>query len=322
MTTEHKNPKNQMTRKSGNSKTQKSPAKKSFNSKKAQSSRPLSNTINISEILAPLAAKHSILSAKSKEDEFEFLARETKSPSRPMDLNGATELKGTEHSTARLGDPAFSMALGMLKGILFKRDQPYRTRLPIQGAFATNGSGVLNVTTSNQSIGGVSEWSNISALFDEFFIHSITWRFQPINNLGGGVGYSAGATVTGGIALTADTQINNAGMLVCSLFNGAPTYSTASAMAANATIAIKNSSRPWKYVWRNSQRFDPRGDNVGMIAPTNIGYQGWLNTANPTYAGGAIQFRMLNDAVVGTGSAAVTLGLYIAYWDVSFRSRS
>jgi hypothetical protein len=214
-------------------------------------------------------------------------------------------------------DQLFTDALTLMKGVLFKRDQPYRTRVPLQGNFPTSAIGVVNVLTSCSSISSVSEWSSLAALFDEFFIHSMHWRFVPHNNLGGGVGSSVGALTTGGITATADTQINNSGMLVCSIFNAGNAYSSASAMAANATVAIKNSSKPWSYYWRNNQRFDPRGDQVVMTS-----FQGWTPIQSPTNYGGSIQIRMLNDVVIGSGSAVVNLGSYIVMYDVSFRARS
>jgi hypothetical protein len=263
---------------------------------------------DVSTTLERLRLEHS---ERQSADDFDLVTE------KKQDLNPPCELPSKTHKQE---DSTFVAALQLLKGVLFKRDQPYRTRLPLQGNFPTNGSGVLNVTTANASLAGVSEWASISALFDEFFIHSFTVRFIPYNNLGGGVGYSAGALTTGGITATADTQINNCAMLVCCLFNNAPTYTTASAMAANATAAIKYSSKSWTYSWRNSVRFDRRGENVTM--GSTIGYQGWTNTSSPSSYGGAIQYRFLNDAVVGSGSAVVNLGSYITYWDVSFRARS
>jgi hypothetical protein len=264
--------------------------------------------IDISATLERLRAEHS---TRQSIDGFDVITEKKENKHKAVELPSTTFIQD---------DPTFVSAMQLLKGILFKRDQPYRTRLPLQGNFPTNGSGVLNVTTANASLAGVSEWSSISALFDEYFIHGFTVHYIPYNNLGGGVGYSAGATVTGGIALTADTQINNAAMLVCCLFNNAPVYSSASAMAANATATIKNTSKSWTYSWRNNVRFDKRGENVTM--GSTIGYQGWTNTSSPSSYGGAIQYRILNDAQIGTGSAVVNLGSYITMWDVSFRARS
>jgi len=318
MTTEHKNPKNQKAEKPQNSKQRKSPAKRKPKFKyQSKSSLRTSSITNFSEILAPLAAKHSILSAKSKEDAFELVGTEIKSPSRPMAQGGATELKATVSSSEKPGDQVFQQALGMLKGVLFKRDQPYRTLLPLQGGFITSSGGSVNITQSVASISSTSEWSSIDALFDEMFVHTMTFRFFPINNLGGGVGGSVSAGVTGGITTVADTIIVNAPIQMVNLFNGAATYSTAAAMAANATLAIHSSSRQFKYTWRNNVRFDPRGVNASAT-----GWQGWTPIADASSLGGQIQFRAMQDSTIGSGSAFVTMGSYLCQYDVSFRARS
>jgi hypothetical protein len=212
--------------------------------------------------------------------------------------------------------------LRMMKGILFKRDQPYRTLLPLQGQFSTNSSGVLNVTQSVLSLPNVSEWSAIDALFDEVFVHSMRFRFFPINNLGGGVG-TAASGVTGGITAISSANIVNGPLSMVHLFNGATSYSTASAMNANSTLVVHNSSEKFETTWRNSVRFEKHGPSLSTIATsTNIGWQGWTEISGVPYLGGLIQFRMLNDNVVGTGSAAVTLGTYLCQYDCSFRARA
>lgn len=214
----------------------------------------------------------------------------------------------------------FTSTLALLKGIIFKRDQPYRTRLPLQGTLQTSAAGLLNLVLSNASISSASEWSSIDALFDEFFVHSFTIHFLPQNILGGGVGSSNTAGEVGGITTTANTQVNNVGMLVCCLFNGAANYGSASAMAANSTVAIKHSSSRWKYAWRNNVRYDPRGVNIGSAAVA--GYSGWQLISNVTSVGGAIAFRAINDTLIGKLTDVVNIGNYIAFWDITFRARS
>jgi len=207
--------------------------------------------------------------------------------------------------------------LGALKGLLFKRDQPYRTTLPLQGGFFTTAGGTVNITQSCSSIASVSEWASIDALFDEIFIHEMRFRFFPVNNLGGGVGVSNSAGITGGITAIASTTIVNAPLLMVALFNGGATYSTASAMAANATLAVHSSSMPFQFKWLNNVMFDRRGTNANLA-----GWQGWTPIADVSNYGGQIQFRAMQDSIIGTGSALVTMGSYLCQYDVSFRARS
>jgi hypothetical protein len=214
-------------------------------------------------------------------------------------------------------DPTELRAIGMLKGVMFKRDQPYRTRLPLQGAFSTNGSGTLNTTLSCATITSVSEWASIDALFDEFFIHSMTFKFAPINVQGAGMGYCSAGTKIGPMSPVADTQLVNSGVIMASLFNGAPTYSTASAMNANSTLALHHSGKSWSYAWRNNQKFEQRG-----YCLSTSGWQGWMQIANATSYGGQLQFRALNDPTFADGATVINMGYYLAFYDVSFRART
>jgi hypothetical protein len=279
------------------SRTQKS--KNSKNQKKSavpKKNRRLPQLMNFSAVLEPLRAKHSMLPVKSSVDGFELLKSESKS-----DLK-----EQAQH---------FINSLGMLKGVLFKRDQPYRTRLPLTGVTATSSSGILNATISSSTITTVAEWSSIDALFDEFFIHSITYHHRPQNDNGAGIGVtSTGLAPT---VSTTTTFVANCSLAAVSIFNGAAAYSANSAQMANATVVMHPSGEVWKYRWLNNQRFDPRGDCVDAS-----GWQGWTLIGNASNYGGQIQVRALNDTVFGTGSASVTLGNFVAFWDVSFRARS
>jgi len=237
---------------------------------------------------------------------------------RPTELVHTPEKRGGESKEQQR---EFIKSLSMLKGVLFKRDQPYRTLLPLQGSFTTSGVGAVNLVQSVSNVTTTSEWASIDALFDEVFVHSMKFRFFPINDLGGGVGASLSASTTGGIATVADTTIVNAPIVMVSLFQGS-NYSTASAMNANSTLAIHSSAKPFTYYWRNNTKFDPRGLSINATTGTNIGWLGWSSIAGVAFNSGQIQFRMLNDSQVGNGSAAVIMGYYLTQFDVSFRSRS
>jgi len=212
--------------------------------------------------------------------------------------------------------------LSMLKGILFKRDQPYRTMLPLQGALTTSSTGGVNLTQSCSSIASVSEWTAIDALFDEFFIHSMRFRYFPINDLGGGVGQGGSAALTCNLTAVASNTTINGPICMVSLFSGSPLYNACSAMNANSTLAVHHTGKPFTYYWRNNTKFEPRGISGLFASGTNVGWQGWSQIASSPFIGGQIQFRLLNDAIIGTGAGAVIMGSYLMQYDVSFRSRS
>lgn len=292
---------------------------------------PLSNVKQLQERVRPFVVVMQVKSKTSKRPRPTTERKRKVTKKRASPSISTTDICGTlarlqeKHTIAlkehedekKLDFDSFAPALKLLKGILFKMDMPYRARLPFQGNVNTNSSGVLNVTLSNTNIGSTAEWASISALFDEFFIHSLTFNYVPVNDLGGGVGVSATSSGTGGVTATACTQSNNSGLLACCLFNGVPAYTTASALAANATTALKKTAHSWKYVWRNNMRFDPRGDCLPLAS-----WQGWTVVGNTGNYGGQIQLRTLGDIALGSGSAALTLGQYLAYFDVSFRARA
>jgi len=243
--------------------------------------------------------------------------RKTSSPDYDIIIDDEKETPPRRTIADIMGDPKAIPALRMLKGILFKRDQPYRTLLPLTGAFATNGSGVLNVTANVGTITSVAEWASIDALFDEVFVHSMTFRYFPRNNLGGAIGTGT-ATTTGNIASISSGNVINGGIAMVSLFNGGPTYTAANALVANATVKFSNSGKAFTYVWRNNVKF---GMHDLSLSATN-GWSGWTNISGAANLGGQIQFRMVNDNAVGTTSAAVTLGDFVNQYDCSFRARS
>jgi hypothetical protein len=277
------------------------PLKSGIRKKKASPKTPSApQHVDLLEFLCPLRTKHA---EQFKVDGYELVRGDAK------------ESKEQEKS--------FVATLAMMKGLLFKRDQPYRTTLPLQGNFVTGSSGAVNLTQSVLSLPSCSEWAAIDALFDEVFVHAMKFRYFPVNDLGAGVGTSASSSITGGITAIADSNIVNAPLNMVSLFGGSGAYSTASAMNANATLAVHSSGKPFTYTWRNNTKFSPHGLSMSTVASgLNTGWCGWTQISGVPYLGGLIQFRAIQDVIFGTGSAAVTLGLYLCQYDVSFRQRS
>ncbi len=215
----------------------------------------------------------------------------------------------------------------LLKGALrslFKADQAYRTRLGLFTGFVTNTAGLFNTILNVSSIGSASEWGSIDALFDEFFVHSVTVKFMPRNVAGGGVGYSTSAAVAvPPFALngtTANSNLANVGIIGVSLFHGAASYGSAAGMLSNPTKKIGHSAYPWTYVWRNNERFSPRAPGSAQVS--GLSSQGWTLITNYSFYGGSMQFRAFGDASLGDTVHAFTLGDITEIWDVSFRARA
>jgi len=215
----------------------------------------------------------------------------------------------------------FKDALVLLKGVVFKADKPYRCRLAYGASFTTSVVGVVNVSIATTAINTVGEWSSIDALFDQFYVHSITAKFHPRNIQGGAMGSSASAAAVGPLNPGADTVVSNAALVCVSLFGNANAYSGGGAMLTNPSHKVNHTSKKFSYVWRNNVRFDPHGISLGS-AVSGAGWQGWMDITAVSNYGGFMQFRILDDLVIGSGSAAVILGDFAVYFDVSFRSRA
>jgi len=78
---------------------------------------------------------------------------------------------------------------------MFKADHPYRTRLGLSGELITSAAGLVNSNFAVSSLSSAQEWASIDALFDEFFVHSMTIKLAPYNRAGGG---TSAAAVVGG----------------------------------------------------------------------------------------------------------------------------
>jgi hypothetical protein len=213
-----------------------------------------------------------------------------------------------------------SAALVLAKS-LFKADTPYRTKLHLTSVIQTSAAGLLNSTLSVANVSSVQEWSSIDALFDEFFVHSMTVRGFPRNRLDAAFAFAVGQTApvieTTGTNTTG--SIWNAGLVMACYFGTTGAATSAQTMLNNPNHKIVSSSgKHWSYAWRNNVRFDPRGP----MLPSTSGWQDWTQISGPSNYGGLIQWRVIGDSTIGTGASAVTICDIDACYDVSFRVRA
>lgn len=107
--------------------------------------------------------------------------------SSPIDIAGTLARLQEKHIIAQkelkegkeLDFDDFAPAIRLLKGILFKADRPYRSRLSLLNSLSTLSDGLLNSTYASPLLSSVTQWSSIDALFDQFFLHSVTIRYMP-----------------------------------------------------------------------------------------------------------------------------------------------
>jgi hypothetical protein len=206
---------------------------------------------------------------------------------------------------------------------LYKRDMPYRARMTNVGLQATSSSGLLPTNVSVWQVSTISsagDWTVFSSLFDEFFVHSFTYRFFPFNLGGYGLEQTTQPSMTTVAATAALAYSMSCGLVVVGGFGATSGYSTSSAMCDNPNRKLVHSGNKWSYTWRNNVKFEPRGLSLGPL--TNLGWQGWCLLADVANYGGFIQLRTLNEQVIGSGTHAVNMGTFELEWDVSFRVRA
>lgn len=213
-----------------------------------------------------------------------------------------------------------SPQLRLLRSV-FKADTPYRCRLGRSINVATSASGVLNYQQAVSDIANTSEWTSIDALFDEFFVHSMTVHFQPYNRHSSAGAGAINTTVNAAqVTSTAGSTVTSSGVYLVSLFNGATYYTSAAAMLANPTRALKMSDETWSYAWKNNTRFDPRGPALSSASAES--WQGWTLISATSNYGGTVQMRTATDITYGDAVHAWNLGSIALIFDVSFRARA
>jgi len=212
-------------------------------------------------------------------------------------------------------EAVFRCALVLMKGILFKHDMPYRTKLHAQSTVVTTSGNVVNTNYLVSNVSAVTEWSSINSLFDEAFVHSMTVRFSPINIAGGGIGLLSVVNAGG----TTAAYASNAALVMCSLFTNSAAYGSAVALANNASRAFHHSAHPFSYSWKNNVKFEKHG--LALNTSIVTGWQGWFQILDAAEIGGSVQIRAVNDTILGSGGTT-TLGTVDLEYDVSFRSRA
>jgi hypothetical protein len=236
------------------------------------------------------------------------------------------ERKALHSTESKLADEedleiSFLQALMMLKGVVFKADRPYRCILGSMSSISTSAAGVLGYALGVSSVANVTEWSSISALFDECFVHSMTVHFAPLNLLSGGQGLVVAGTAGNAVSTAANPgTVFNTGAIWVSIFNGAASYGTAAQMLPNPTRRLVHTGKPHSYSWRNNVRFDARGP--ALSSGTTEAWQGWTLLSNIANYGGSVNARAYGDRVIGNGAAAVVLADISLTYDVSFRARA
>jgi len=226
----------------------------------------------------------------------------------------------TKEVTPRLAFPKTRLA-GLTK--IGKRGWYFRTTLHYGSSLATQsstGKYLLNWTAPSSTAFQVSnvqnggEWSSFNGIFEEFFIHKMILRFEPLNQFL--AGYVSSTT----------SNLQTAPCTIAGYQHSQPVPSDAAQLVYQTLNAsqsmVEHTGRPWRFVWNNVEKFDPLGP-VGD-ATTAAHSQTWLNFGDVSKYGGyviACTPYTNGTAAAGVFPTSATLGYVYFDFDVSMRYR-
>jgi hypothetical protein len=164
-------------------------------------------------------------------------------------------------------------------------------------------------------VANTSRWSDLSAMFSEFFVSEVKMRYVPINK------FSA-ISGSAGVLVDLNTTAMNVGA-VQHLLGPISDSSAAMTDIANFKHMLVNSGDKFSFNWKNCEKFSFDGPIGDMT--TSGTTQGWCLTVSPTKFGGCIVAALPS---VTAASATVTafaenanLGYVLYEHIVHFRSR-
>lgn len=198
---------------------------------------------------------------------------------------------------------------GLLRASLMKGSKHYRTVIGLTGSMTTSGTGAINSTILNSSLGPTAEFVLFAGLFDEFFIHSFTANFIPFNQFM----TNPSSSLPSGLYAT--------GLILgAPIYHGATTYASATAMASNVDVKCLSTAKPFSIKWVNNE--DPKSKvSTSSSTSSPTATQSWCLTSATSAAlyQGTYQFRSnTNFANV----LSTTVGDFLVRYQVTFRARA
>jgi len=160
-----------------------------------------------------------------------------------------------------------------------------------------------------------SEFTSLSNVFDECFVHSVKIQFQP-HNVSSNGGFNSGSAF----------NVNTAAATIFGLQHNSAQYADGSSLWINACAGphrVVNLGKPFTFTWHNIEKFDPHGPMGDQT--TGGSTQSWLEMSNVSAKqGGTI--GMGSPIVTGTAANNVyglnmQFGYAVCSSDVSFRAR-
>jgi len=180
--------------------------------------------------------------------------------------------------------------------------------------------GGTSTTLPWTNVSSAAEWTAIDAVFDEFFIRSVTLKYMPRNK------YSAQSTASAS-ATGSPGDVNTCAATVVFLHHNAAPYGDTSSTWTAACNAqqhkLVNLGDNWSFTARNPEKFSfdgPLGDQ------SSVATMGWCNIAQSGHYGGFFQLAtpLASGASAGIGALLEggVFGDFIIVYDVAFRARA
>jgi hypothetical protein len=197
----------------------------------------------------------------------------------------------------------------VMRGVMAKmsRGRVFRTRTGYIGAITTSAAGVINASINCSTLGTTTEFSAFQGIFDEFFIHSFTVKYEPNNQFFGPCNLDAAPFVSW----------SSTALIGAPVYHGAPSYASASDMINNVDNRVLHTGKPWSVRWNNNED----AKSTVLVSPSTslpVASQGWcLFTGVGLYTG----FYQLRTSLALPFTSAKTMGQTIISFDVSFRAR-
>jgi len=217
----------------------------------------------------------------------------------PTTLRGpAIPWRIAESKSTSLLKESFKMMLG---------ESPYRITLGTALDMSSNGIGIVNSAIFVSGLASVPEFTSLSAIFDQFFVHGLRVEWRPVARYQGPVSWTPSPTVA----------INNRPIGVASLQHSQAAYTSLTNMTNNFKFEYHSTGDPFTYTWMNIEDASQR--TVVSVTGQTLPFQSWGPTANVANVTGGIQF--LSQSAPPALPTSQVLGTFAVHYDISFRVR-
>ena len=234
------------------------------------------------------------LKAMTLVDSPEVKLLETKGPT-PLNWDSRSAPRYLEYLATPQSLPLRSVIRSMF------RDRIYNFRLSTALNMSSSGTGIVNSTISMDVVRSSTDFSAISAIFQEFFVTRADAHWYPDSR------YQYPTTGTSTLSIA------NRPIGCAQLQHFAAAYSSLSALSNNYDAKFHSTGDPFVYSWVNVEK-----SSQGQLPVTSV-TQAWCDTVGSQTYGGSLQF--LSQAAPPALPISQVLGTFMVHFDLLFRVR-